>query len=381
MSVLPIKIENGVATINVVKSIKLSKRQQRTLENMKVGNKYRYERYLQSLMGLIKDRVDVNRLNYGGLDPLASKPRHSVLAKFNHLLNNQHNVEHKPTQRNIGQWIGVEIECFIPQEYDDNGEPNDCTEHYHDLRSAIREAKITRVQVKQDGSLECDDNGVGVEVTFLFNTMDGFDKLRQLCDVLTSHGCYVNETCGLHVHLDARHLKRGGVLRIGRRLGRALPILQWMVDDSRHDNHYCKMSVGPLKNDRDDRYHAVNLTSFFDFKTVEVRLHGGSINSKKIQNWIETLRFLANKRIVKPLKTFQEFIDLGVPAHLVEYADKRISRLNPGAWLIINPEATVLPEARTEPFEITFIDPNTQALLDANGLEVNDVFPPNEEAV
>lgn len=338
MSTIPIKLENNVASVNVVKTIKLKPRQLATIKYMQVnGDTYGAQRYLESLMGFVRSKIHVDRLKFHGRDELAKSPG-SVLKDFQALLNNRSNVNHRPTQRNVGQWIGVEIECYIPIESNDDGDDIDEMSYYHDnLRDALKDANITRVSVKQDGSLS-DEDGMGVEVTLLFNSADGFGMLEKLLRVLNDVGCYVNDNCGLHVHLDARHLKRGGVMRIGRRLGRALPILKYMVDKSRHDNvQYCKMGVSPFTKEWDDRYHAVNLVAYSKFRTIEVRLHGGTTSFKKIKNWIETLQFLANKRMPVELTTFQDFIDTGIPAHLVEYADKRITSLNPEAWTILTP--------------------------------------------
>ena len=339
---LPIEVKDGVATINVVKSIKLTPRQNATLKHMEAYDRWAARQYLESLMGFVKSRVNVTRLTRGYNDRLASKQPGGILKQFRSLLANDEDTKHRPTQRNIGQWVGVEIECYIPYEDDEDGNRIDDTYYYYqNLRKALAKANVTRVSVKDDGSL-ADDDGTSVEVTMLFNTAHGFHNLEKLCGVLKSYGCYVNDKCGLHVHLDARHLKRGGVLRIGRRLGRALPILRYMVDESRtNDKSFNSLHVSPLINDSDERYCAVNLVSYFKYRTVEVRLHGGTTNFKKIRNWIETLQFLANKKMPKELKTFQDFIDTGIPTHLVEYADKRISSLNPGAWTILTPPTPV----------------------------------------
>lgn len=354
MSVLPIKIENGVASINIVKTLKLKPRQIATIKYMEInGDKFGAQRYLESLMGMIKGKVNIDRLKYYGKDPLV-KAKGSILEQFKKLIDPT--ADHKPTQRNVGQWIGVEIECYIPYERDDEADEiiDDDRFYYRNLRAALKSAKVARCNVKDDGSLE-DDDGVGVEVTLLFNSADGFDQLTKLCNVLSDFGCYVNDKCGLHIHLDARHLKREGVLRIGRRLDRALPILKYMVHKSRWDeDSYNTLNVSPFTDDDDERYCAVNLTAYYRFKTVEIRLHGGSVDAKSIQNWIETLQFFANKRMPTVLKTFQDFIDTGIPTRLVEYADKRISALHSSAWKHLTPPTPKDDDGEDESCDIPF---------------------------
>lgn len=354
---LPIKVENGVASINVNKTRKLTPRQLATLKHLEnFCSLDDYNNYLNSLLGLNKRHVHIQRIKTHGHDKLASKQSNSILTEFKKLLQCYDTVDHRPSQRNVGEWVGVEIECYIPMDRarctddcdHDNGiceaefTANDEATH-ESLRNKIRAAKIPRVSVKSDGSLE-NDEGIGVEVTILFNTADGFEPLNKLCRVLNEADCFVNDSCGLHVHLDCRHLKPKGVKLIGRRLGRTLPVLTWLVDKSRHNNNYCKLEVSKFTDNREYRYCAINQVAYFEFKTLEIRLHGGSTNHKKIRHWIELIRFLASKPIPKTFNTFQQLIDLGTPEHLVEYADKRINRLNPEAWhVLIPPDPVPVP--------------------------------------
>lgn len=336
---LPIKIENGVASLNIAKSIKLTPRQLATLKQTEIDEgPHNAERYLYSLLGLTKDGVSISRVKQYGSDWLAQKPGGLVLERFKQLLSNGPNVNHSPSKRSVGEWIGVEIECFIPTMHDEDDCRIDESETRRYLREAIKDAGIPRVSVKDDGSLSSDYDDVSCEVTILFNSSDGFEPLQKVCRILSQFDCYTNETCGLHVHLDARHLDKKGVKIVGRRLGRSLPVLQYMVDKSRtNSGSFNDVRVSQLSRSG-ERYCAINLTSWFKFKTVEVRLHGGTTSFKKIKNWIELLKFLSSVKMPKNVTTFQELIDLGTPEHLIEYADKRITALNPEAWAILSPE-------------------------------------------
>ena len=187
---------------------------------------------------------------------------------------------------------------------------------------------MARTCVKYDGSLT-DDEGIGVEVTLLFNSKHGFEPLERLCKALNAHGCYINKTYGLHVHMDSRHLTKRQVKKMGASIGYALPVIKWLVPKSRHDNTYCKLKVSQL---RGDRYAAVNLTAFSKYKTIEIRLHQGSINAKKIKNWIELMKFLGQANLKTDIASFQDLIDLGLSDELVEYCESRITELNPEAW-------------------------------------------------
>jgi hypothetical protein len=216
------------------------------------------------------------------------------------------------------------------------------------LRKVLKDSGITRCQVKYDGSVE-DSDAHGIEVTILFNTKTGWSKLDSLCEILNDYNAYVNKTCGLHVHLDVRHLKPAKAKLMGRRLNRALPVLKYLVDKSRHNNSYCNLGMSGFSRNA-DRYYAINMTSYFKFKTIEVRLHGGSTNFDKIKSWIEILQFVSARPMPKTGLNFQDLIDMGLPEHLIEYADKRITKLHgEAAWRVLIPAPTAPPAAAAQP--------------------------------
>lgn len=345
---LPINVKDGVVSVNVNKTLKLTPKQAANIQRMRDRGytDAEVQTYQLSLLGLIKGRkIDICRPYVSGRDYLKLKPSGSVLTQFQNLLKNTDQTHHKPGKTALGQWTGVEIECYLPHSMFESED-----DAFKSLQDALREAGVTRCSVKYDGSLDCDD-GYGVEVTHLFNASQGYESLHKLCNVLDNLEAYVNDKSGLHVHLDCRHLTEKTVKVVGRRLGRALPVLKWMVDDTRHDNTYCQLAVSPL-SDNASRYYAVNMTAWYRYQTVEVRLHGGTTNGRKIQNWIETLRFLSNTFNTKPLTTFQSLLDLGYPDRLAAYAEKRIRSLNPDGWVQLNPPTPVAPVPVAPPIEV-----------------------------
>ncbi len=335
-----LKIVNGMLSLNKTKS--LTARQLHTLKGLTDADK---NTYMLSLMGLLKGRQYKPKYSRGR-DALR-KPANSVLSKLREL--KDLSLDHKPTAKDVGQWIGVEIECFIPHQSGSSDCTDDCdhdndicyqSDDYWDenkarnwLMKELKAAGVTRVNVKFDGSLSCDE-GHGVECTILFNSAYGFEPLEKLCKVLTDSGCYINRTCGLHVHLDARHLTQLQVKAIGHSIGHTLPVLKWLTPVSRHNNDYCALSVSKMHG---GRYHAVNLTAYAKYKTIEIRMHQGSINAAKIKNWIELLKVMGAAKLKTNITTFQELIDLpGMNESLITYAESRITELNNNAWAQLN---------------------------------------------
>jgi len=110
----------------------------------------------------------------------------------------------------------------------------------------------------------------------------------------------VNKQCGLHVHVDARHLGKNG-LRTAEEtydiLASAPVARQFkkLVSPSRRKNKYCRW-----RNNRrgGNRYAAFNYHSMSEHGTIEFRMHQGSTNKQKIEAWALlcqwTLNYVAN---------------------------------------------------------------------------------------
>ena len=105
----------------------------------------------------------------------------------------------------------------------------------------------------------------------------------------------VNKTCGLHVHLDMRH-------RIVEDSYKNLVDTQnWMykINPDRINHKYCRknrtydfQTARDKYRDNDgywNRFLAVNPHAYEKFKTLEVRVHKGSLDGDKIISWINFL--------------------------------------------------------------------------------------------
>lgn len=175
-------------------------------------------------------------------------------------------------------------------------------EYYPKTGDGVRNTRLTKIA--GDGSL---DNG-GVEIrrlTWASNSgrLEGLLKLK-----ITGT---VNKRCGLHVHVDARHLGTAGKLtpeQTYKRLVELYPMLKKLVPKSRHRNSYCRWTSN---HGSGNRYSAINFCSFESHGTIEFRCQGGSINLIKIESWALLCQYLVNfcstPEYVIP-KTWGEFI-------------------------------------------------------------------------
>jgi hypothetical protein len=176
-----------------------------------------------------------------------------------------------------GQLIGVEIE-YYPK---NNIEPK---------TNAL-------TNVCGDGSL--DSGGIEIRrLTWASSTgrLDGLLSLKL-------NGT-VNKRCGLHIHIDVRHLQEpllnGALLspvKTYERLISLYPMLKKLVPKSRHNNQFCRWRNNCTSSescDFTDRYCAINFKSYEEHGTIEFRLQSGSTNIVKIESWALLCQFLTH---------------------------------------------------------------------------------------
>jgi hypothetical protein len=194
------------------------------------------------------------------------------------------------------------------------------------------------VYVKYDGSIQVENGGEQThEVTIIGKQEMINDVVNRVCKVLNDEkvGAYVNNSCGLHVHLDMR--KRDHKLCY-LNLYKALPVLAAMVPINRTQNNiYCMLNrSGEFDNiekmDRTTRRRqAINPVAFDDHGTIEVRLHSGSLNATKINNWINILTAIVDKKEVattsERISTPEDMrLAFGISESLVAYIKQRTEK-------------------------------------------------------
>lgn len=328
------QVKNGRIKYSVNKQ--LTRKQ---LQRLKYVPSRSVQQYLQSCLGMAKSKVAfVPPQDEGPNDKLVSKPKQATLQLIKDLLRNGHNMNHKPIANN-GAWVGVELEFFVPRNDCGIEAPEDyggddwhvgSDEVHEAIRDAFRDAGIKRTSVRGDGSIDGNsDDDVGVEVTLLFNSKNGYDQLYKVCRILkTQFNAAVNQSCGMHVHFDFSGQEKDYVKRQGKKILRFMPILSMLVPKSRRDNEYCELDMSGFSG---SRYYAINLTSFEKHETIEVRMHSGTLDAKKVECWIELMQLMFKSDYSREsVSTLQGMFDaLNMPDRLVEYCERRYSTLNP----------------------------------------------------
>lgn len=172
----------------------------------------------------------------------------------------------------------------------------------------------------------------------------GTDEIVQVCRSLTRAGMKIKRTCGYHVHHDAAQLDLAEWKAFFKRWVVFESLIDLMLPRSRRSNGACKSvrrvvegharyttqtrqprnvniingavcladlmneiercsdlrAISEVVNDGGDRYHKVNLQSFWRYQTVEIRCHSGTIDPDKVVNWIVLTQALIEDSVLRP---------------------------------------------------------------------------------
>lgn len=161
----------------------------------------------------------------------------------------------------------------------------------------------------------------------------GLQQLQKVCWVLDFCNVKVNNSCGLHIHMDAADFTIETWRNLAMTYRRLEPVIDSFMPDTRRNNRYCKCLTGISERSimeaqnimqlrsafRNDRYHKLNLEAYARHRTVEFRQHSGTTNFTKMENWI---RFAAN------MITFAKhgMVNLGCPLSNIPFltADQKV---------------------------------------------------------
>lgn len=184
----------------------------------------------------------------------------------------------KPTNKRAN-YVGVELEM--------------CTKLSDaELTTLLIKHKLDRYcTIAGDGSIDTtDDHPLDLELKILAKESEIEKVITKVCKILnTDNRADVNDSCGLHVHLDMRNRN---VEETFKKLYDVQDKMEDYVDSSRLENDYCQRNTVPRFTyyaEGSSRYYTINATAYKKFKTLEVRLHDGTLNSNRINKWIKFL--------------------------------------------------------------------------------------------
>lgn len=160
-------------------------------------------------------------------------------------------------------------------------------------------------------------------VSPILNGEDGLNQVRTVGRVLNAAGAKVNKGCGLHVHHEAVGFNAESLKKVVKIYGRMEKQIDEMMPKSRRENNnrFCQSVIGAdldylatrgshIYSPR--RYFKVNLQSYFRQGTVEFRQHSGTVEAKKMVNWILFTALIVDKARgrVSSTKPFKNWVDV-----------------------------------------------------------------------
>lgn len=171
-----------------------------------------------------------------------------------------------------------------------------------------------------------------------------YEVLSRVTRAIEACGSKVNWRCGMHVHLDMRNRDVrhcfNNLVRSQNFLYMMNPIsrLTGTRSDGGTDEVYSKKVEfsdfdEAMKNAKGDnrtiRYYGINPFSFSKHKTIEVRIHTGTINATKIRNWVEILLAIVNssEKYTKEVTKLDSFIKrFNLSDDIMKYMQERIDK-------------------------------------------------------
>lgn len=239
----------------------------------------------------------------------------------------------------LGRWRSIEFECIFNNQ-----------QALDEFIVLVEENHYERfITVKDDGSIEqrlVENIAKEIVVSFCAGkkeeVQDKYPRTKivwDVCKFLKSRA-YINSSCGTHVHFDMRGIKREDVERYGERLACAVPALKKITPRSRRNNANCHDIINSIDGAgddfdfgySDDRYCFVNMQAYKLYQTIEIRGHAGTLNARKILNWIKICERIMTRKKPKDKNYFHSPIELceyyKFDKELADYIQGRYTELN-----------------------------------------------------
>ena len=234
----------------------------------------------------------------------------------------------KPRRGAKGNYFGIEIEFFAPEM------------KFRNISNLLVEHKLDCFcTLQHDGSIRPDHHHEAAEITIIASDIKYKRVMKRVIDVLNEIDAKVNNSCGLHVHIDMRHRNKDKAVA---NLTQAQEILYSMMPENRCNNMYCARlpavrDVDQATNARSyrpslsQRYFGINTKALWKYNTLECRIHDGTVDYNEIINWITLLAKIADTETTETLTGNLKDLRLkwGVTKAIEAYIRRRITANHP----------------------------------------------------
>lgn len=170
------------------------------------------------------------------------------------------------------------------------------------IAKKLKDAGLARyVDVTTDGSC-------GWEVRVLLLEEEFEPILCKILDVLNGMGFQTDDRCGTHVHFDMRNRD---VKVVYSNLFKTQKFLRKFITRHRKYNTFCKINKAETFDKQlslGDRYHSINVEAYNRHRTIEVRMHQGTLKATELVPWINFLLRVMNYTgpVQKPVNTLKQ---------------------------------------------------------------------------
>lgn len=243
--------------------------------------------------------------------------------------------------------FGIEIECHsqitkgmmvarLKRFFEDNGINHSAVSQSY--MHQTDEDNTTVWYVKDDSSIHAQNSMMrgqyphDMEIASpVLKGRDGFKALKIVCEALDGIAT-VSKSCGLHAHHGVKEVQYSGLRRVINAWIKSEKYFYYALPNSRQNNHHCRSwaSLNPqpiqenespitwynnLTQSINSRKTSLNFRSYTARRTLEFRLHSGTVEFPKIKNWLAlTQRWLEFAlagvfELTDSVFTFQEFIE------------------------------------------------------------------------
>lgn len=195
-----------------------------------------------------------------------------------------------------GNMTTVELEFVVKES----------TSHHDEIELYKTLNKMLGVKLKEDGSvMSTEGNRLGRYQELIVSFRD--DNYARLSKILNLVADYltVNRTCGMHVHLDARDMSHEDAYINFCRLCDNEYELSYLCPSYRRGRNWCKYGSHD-SYENEDRYYAINWTSYDKYNTVEVRLGGGTLKENIVVGWCKLLNHVWDNEDIAHIKQVKD---------------------------------------------------------------------------
>ena len=254
-------------------------------------------------------------------------------------------AEWRLTDFDFNHTFGIEIEAFglekqeLKEELNRAGIETEIEGYNHITR--------THWKIVSDSSIS-GDNSFEI-VSPKLQGEDGLRQLKTVVLILRGLEAQVNRTCGLHIHFDASEFSAETWKNIYKNYAKLEKVIDSFMPESRRENNnnFCRSvrvrnferKIDEITNLQDaeaavrrlhreltnsSRFYKVNAEAYFRHRSIEFRQHSGTINFKKISNWILFLaRFIEFSKQANASCETMETMRCFLPDEIFNYYEAR----------------------------------------------------------